>query len=67
MKAETLIYYTLPPSPLGLSVIVIGTVSDDFVIIVKDNVTTTEIKRRLPKVDNLGQGPHQMTVEHVHT
>ena len=48
MKAETSIYYTLPPSPLGLSVI--GTVSDDFVIIAKDAATKAEIKRRLSTV-----------------
>ena len=75
MKAETrdvnhgtsIYYTTLPPPPLGLSVI--GTVSDDFVIIAKDAATTTEIKSKssIESLDNLRQGPHQMVTEYAHT
>ena len=42
MSAETSIYFTLPPSPLGLSII--GTVSDDFAIISSSKQISAEIK-----------------------
>ena len=48
MASETSIYYTLPSSPLGLSII--GTVSDDFAIVSKDKSTSAEIKRRLSTI-----------------
>ena len=48
MKAETSIYYTLPKSELGLSII--STKTDDFAIVAKDKATTKEIKRRLSQV-----------------
>ena len=46
--AETSIYYTLPKSELGLSII--STKTDDFAIVAKDKATTKEIKRRLSQV-----------------
>ena len=48
MKAETSIYYTLPPSKFGLSII--GTVSDDFAIVARTPEISAEIKRGLSKV-----------------
>ena len=48
MKAETSIYYTLPPSRFGFSVV--GTVSDDFAIVAKTPAISAEIKKGLSAV-----------------
>ena len=48
MKSETSIYFTLPPSPYGLSIV--GTISDDFGIVAKDKATVAKIKGKLSEV-----------------
>ena len=48
MAAESSIYFTLPPSPLGLSIIC--TVSDDFAIVSATKEISQEIKRRLSTI-----------------
>ena len=48
MKAETSIYYTLPPHKFGLSII--GTVSDDFAIVAKTPEISAAIKRGISSV-----------------
>ena len=45
MLSETSVYYTLPSSDLGLTLIV--TIVDDFVLIARDRAAIAEIKRRL--------------------